>query len=75
MLWKTYLSYVGGALIGRATAFINDIRVKYFRAFDFIAEVVRNFFAGVCLFGYSIVCLKNMYVLGIVMSSCRLKLF
>ena len=34
---------IGDAVICRANVYTNDISVKYFRAFDFIAVVVRHF--------------------------------
>ena len=37
---------------------INVIRVKHFRAFTLVAEVVRNFFADVGRFNKNVVSLK-----------------
>ena len=52
-------SNVRDALICRAGVFINNICVKYFRAFAVVAEVVRNFFAGVGWFNINVVFLNN----------------
>ena len=52
-------SNVRDALICRAGVFINNICVKYFPAFAFVAEVVRNFFACVGRFNNNVVFLKN----------------
>ena len=52
-------SNVRDALICRAGVFINNICVKYFRAFAVVAEVVRNFFAGVGWFDINVVFLNN----------------
>ena len=49
---------VRDALICRAGIFINNICVKYFRTFTFVAEVVRNLFAGVGRFNTDVVFLK-----------------
>ena len=51
-------SNVRDALICRAGVFIKNICVKYFRAFAFVAGVVRNFFAGVGWFKNNVVFLK-----------------
>ena len=49
---------IGDALICRASVYKNNYRIKYLRAFTFVAEVVENFFAGVSRFNNNIVFFK-----------------
>ena len=51
-------SNVRDALICKVGLFINNICVKYFRPFTFVAEVVRNIFCGVGRFNINVVILK-----------------